>query len=88
MLLGLRHHEDETLKDNLLATAVVFGLVGFLYPIYSRLGQMQAWGQFTPADAQALTLALLCGVGAVGAALGINIGGLVANVTALFRKDV
>lgn len=75
------------MKDNILAACVVFGLTGFFYPIYSRLGQMQAWEPFSPADAQALILALLCGIGAVGAALGVNVKDLLANITGIFKKD-
>lgn len=73
------------MKDSVLTTVVVFGLMGFLLPIYNRLGQMAAWEQFSPADAQALTLAMLSGVAAIGAALGINIRDLLKSVTGLFN---
>lgn len=77
----------QSVQDNILATCVVAGVIGFIYPIYSRLGAMTDWQPFSPADAQAVTLSLLCGVGAIGAALGIDIKKLFCNLTGLFKGE-
>lgn len=70
-------------KDRTLVTVVLMGSIGFLYQLSEILLRHQDWMHFrTPAGVGEVLFALVCGLGAVAAALGLDIQSLIRG----FRK--
>ena len=64
-------------KDRTLGTVVLLGSMGFLYQLSEILLRHQDWMHFkTPAGVGEVIFALVCGLGAVAAALGLDMPSL------------
>jgi hypothetical protein len=71
-------------KDRAFALGVFAGTAGFLYQLQEMLKHHTAWADFkTPAGTGEVVFCLLCGLLAVGTALGVN----VANLIQGFKKE-
>lgn len=65
-------------KDRTFATLLLLGLIGFLYQLSEILLRHQDWMHFkTPAGVGEIIFALVCGLAAVAAALGLDLQSLV-----------
>jgi hypothetical protein len=64
-------------KDRTLVTVVLMGSIGFLYQLSEILLRHQDWMHFrTPAGVGEVLFALVCGLGAVAAAIGLDVQSL------------
>ena len=64
-------------KDRTLAGAALLGAIGFLYQLSEILMRHAEWSEFQrPAGVGEILFALVCGLTALGAALGLNIESL------------
>lgn len=74
--------EEVYWKHRTLATAVLVGVIGFLYPLMQVFLELKSWeGAWEqPALAGKLIWCLICGLMAMAAAMGLNIGNLLRGV--------
>ncbi len=69
--------------DRTLATCVLAGLIGFGYQLSEVLKHHTSWDQMTePVGVGELVFCLVCGLIAVGAAGGLNVGSLLRGFKA------
>lgn len=85
-----RREEDQPpatstkVKDRTIATVVLMGAIGFLYQLSEILLRQHDWVHFkTPAGVGEVIFALVCGLGAIAAAIGLDIQSLLRG----FKKD-
>ena len=65
------------MKDKSLALAVLAGTIGFFYQLSEVLTRHTAWTEFSkPAGMGELLFAMVCGLSAIAAALGLNVSNL------------
>ena len=68
------------MKDRTLAVVVLGGTIAFLYQMSEVLKHHTCWCEMAqPAGVGEVVFALVCGLGAVGAALGLNVSNLIAS---------
>ena len=72
------------MQQRSLAVVVLVGLVGFLYPLVDVLSKIQDWSViWDPPNVSQLVFCAVCGLVAVGGALGLDIPALVQG----FKKQ-
>ena len=67
-----------------LFAVVLVGLIGFLYPMYQLLIKIEDWSIFiTPPGIGEVTFAVICGLTAVAAALGVDLKQIIRGLGSL-----